>query len=130
MHPSRKELRKFGLSVGMAFSLLGTLSWYRGHHIPPLVLWALGVPLILGGALLPDVLAPVQRAWFRFAAIVGHFNMRVILSVFYFLIVTPLSLVMRLFRDPLDRKFEKDRETYWAPRERGQADAGGYEKQF
>src|SRR5690348_8482528 len=94
---STAELRKFGLTVGSAFAVLGGISWWRGHELPPRVLWVLAVLLIVPGALFPSVLGPVQRAWMAFALALGHFNTRVILTVFFYLVLTPVGFVMRFF---------------------------------
>jgi len=59
---SRTELRKFGLSVGGAFLLLGAVSWWRGHETAPRVLWALGVLLVVPGALAPALHLDVDVA--------------------------------------------------------------------
>src|SRR4051812_10489609 len=99
--PSKAELRKFGLTVGGAFAVFGVISWWRGHEIPPRVLWVLAVLLIVPGALFPSVLGPVQRGWMAFATLLGHVNTRIILTVLFYLVLTPVGFVMRLFRDPL-----------------------------
>src|SRR5262249_29607661 len=69
-----RELRRFGLTVGGMFLLLGLVSRWRGHSVPPLVLGTAGVLLVLPGLLAPRLLAPVERGWMRFAAVMGHVN--------------------------------------------------------
>jgi len=128
--PSKAELRKFGLTVGGAFLVLGTISWWRGHEWPPRVLWTLGVLLFVPGALLPGVLGPVQRGWMAFATVLGHVNTRIILTVFFYLIMTPVGFVIRLFRDPLDRSLKDRTRSQWVKRERQPVDLARYERQF
>lgn len=127
---SRSELRKFGLTVGAAFAVLGTISWWRGHEIPPRVLWTLGVLLFVPGLLFPGVLGPVQRAWMKFALVLGHFNTRIILTVLYYVVMTPVGLVMRLFHDPLDRKLKDGKASNWVKREQRPVEVERYERQF
>ena len=127
---SKRELRKFGLTVGTAFAVLGTISWWRGHEIPPRVLWSLGALLFVPGLLVPGILGPVHRAWMAFAMVLGHINTRIILGVVYYLVITPVGLVMRLFRDPLDRSLRKPSESQWIKRELGPVDPARYEHQF
>ena len=55
-----------------------------------------------------------RRAWTRWmkiAQVIGDFQSRVVLSLFYFVIVLPFGLVIRLFGDPL--KIRKDRGSSW-----------------
>ena len=127
---AKKELRKFGLTVGAAFAVLGAISWWRGHEWPPRVMWTLAVLLMVPGALFPAVLGPVQRGWMKFALVLGHFNTRVILTVLFYVVMTPVGLVMRLFRDPLDRSLKEQRDTQWIKREREPVELARYERQF
>ena len=51
--------------------------------------------------------------WKKAAAIVGRFQTRILLTVFYVLVVGPASLIAKLFRhDPLNRRIDKDAD-YW-----------------
>ena len=127
---AKKELRKFGLTVGAAFAVLGAISWWRGHEWPPRVMWTLAVLLMVPGALFPAVLGPVQRGWMKFALVLGHFNTRVILTALFYLVMTPIGFIMRLFRDPLDRSLKEQRETQWIKREREPVELARYERQF
>lgn len=127
---SKTELRKFGLTVGAAFAVLGGISWWRGHELPPRVLWTLGALLFVPGLLFPSVLGPVQRAWMAFATVLGHVNTRIILTILYYLALTPVGFVMRLFRDPLDRSLRDGRSSQWIKREQQPVDPARYERQF
>ena len=125
-----RDLRKFGLTVGGVFLVLGAVSRWRGHTTPPLVFWTVGGALVVPGALAPRLLAPVERAWMRFAEVLGHVNARVILTVLYWVVVTPIGLVLRAFRDPLDRRVADGRASEWIRRPRQPVDAARYREQF
>ena len=56
-----QEGRKFGLTVGTAFVVFGGIAVWRGREFPAQVLWGIGGLLILGAALLPAKLKPVER---------------------------------------------------------------------
>ena len=127
---SIRELRRFGLTVGGAFLLLGLVSWWRGHDVAPRVLWALGVGLAVPGLLAPSVLGPVRRVWMRAAHVMGEVNSRIILGIFYFLVLSPVGLVLRRFRDPLDRSLNDGRSSDWVRREATPLDPARYERQF
>jgi len=60
----------------------------------------------------------LSKLWARWKAIatkIGNFQARLILSLFYFLIVTPFGLVMRFFADPLQIK-PRATSTFWQPK--------------
>ena len=69
------------------------ISWWRGHELPPRVLWTLGVLLVVPGLLAPAVLAPVERGWMAFAEVLGHVNTRIILTVLFYFVMTPVGFV-------------------------------------
>jgi len=123
------RLRRFGLVVSAGLTVVGSISWYRGHETVPLVLLTAAALLALLGLMYPPVLGPVERGWLAFGGLLGWINTRIILSLVFALVVTPVGVVMRLFRDPLDRKL-KDKPTYWLPKNPGHADAKTYERQF
>jgi hypothetical protein len=131
MSPSRvTELRRFGLTVGGAFLVLGTLSRLRGHTTAPVVLWGLGVGLAVPGLVLPRILDPVQRVWMRAAMVLGEVNSRIILGILFFVVFTPVGFVLRRIRDPLDRSWRVKRASDWVKRAAEPVSVERYERQF
>jgi hypothetical protein len=128
--PSTRELRKFGLTVGIAFAVFGGISWWRGHELPPRVLWTLAGLLIVPGLVAPGLLGPVQRGWMKFAGVLAHVNTRIILILMFYVVFTPIGLVMRLFRDPLNRSLRNRDGTVWIKRETKPVEFARYEQQF
>lgn len=124
------ELRKFGLSVGGIFLVLASISWWRGHVWPPLVMATVGTMLFVPGAVVPRVLGPVERRWMIFAEALGRFNARIILTVLYYLLITPIGVVRRWRTDPLDRRLHDGRTTSWVPRPTVAVDPARYRQQF
>jgi hypothetical protein len=96
------EGRKFGLTVGIAFLVLGGVSHWRGHDTAPYVLWALGGLLTLGGLAAPVALSPVHRAWMGFAHQLSRVTTPLFMGLVYFVVLTPIGWVVRLVsRNPL-----------------------------
>jgi hypothetical protein len=130
MHePSRAALRKFGLSVGGVFVLLGGVSWWRGGSFWP-ILWGAGVPLVGFGLVAPSLLAPVERVWMRVAEVLGRINTRIILSVLFIAVFAPVGLIRRWRHDPLNRRMRDGRPSNWTLRERKPVDPTRYRHQF
>jgi len=127
---SKRELRKFGLTVGLAFLVLGGISKWRGHELPPRVLWTVGSLLMVSGLLVPTLLGPVQRGWMRFADVVGTFNTRLILGLLFYLVFTPVGFVMRFFRDPLTRSMRDAEQSQWVRRKVEPVDPARYQQQL
>jgi hypothetical protein len=114
--PDRQHLKKFGLTVSTGFTLIGGLSWWRGHTIPPVVLWTLATLLVVPALIAPTVLGPVERAWLTLGGWLAWVNTRIILTILFYAVVTPAGAVMRLFRDPLDRRLHEAKKSYWIQR--------------
>ena len=64
------------------------------------------------------------------AGVLGHVNARIILTLVFFLILTPIGIVMRLFRDPLNRRLGDGSESNWTKRTVEPVDPARYEQQF
>ena len=78
------------------------------------VLGALGAALIVLGLTVPVLLKPVYRVWMALAVVLGFVMTRVILTVVYYLIMTPIGLIMRLLgKDPLHRRLDPGASSYW-----------------
>lgn len=67
----------------------------------------------------------------RFALILSWINTRLILSIMFYLIFSPIGRVMKLFGvDPLDRKIDKNKQSYWHKKEARKFNPLDYERQF
>jgi hypothetical protein len=125
-----RDLRKFGLTVGGVFALLGVLFLLRHRSSYPSFLGVGGV-LIAFGVIWPRALKYVYIAWMAFAFTLGFVMSNLILTLLFFLLVTPIGWLARLFRkDFLARKWDKQAASYWIPCEKEKRTAESYERQF
>ena len=127
---STSELRRFGVTVGGVFLALGAVSRWRGHTTAPVVLWTVGGLLLVPGLLAPAVLGPVRHVWMRAAVVLGEVNARIILTVLFYGVLTPIGFVLRRVRDPLDRSLADARASSWIRRPRQPVDPAHYQRQF
>jgi hypothetical protein len=126
----KRDLRKFGFLVGGAFATFALLLWLRHKAAYPYFLWA-SVTLIALGAVLPRALKYVYILWMTLAFALGFIMTRVILTLFFFLVVTPIGLVARLFgKDFLRLKLDKSALSYWIHHEPKAKTPRDYERQF
>ena len=125
-----RDLRKFGLTVGGVFVLLGLLLLLRHRSSYPFFLGA-SAGLTAFGVIRPRALKYVYIAWMALAFTLGLVTSNVILVLFFFLVVTPIGLLARLFqKDFVARKWDKQAASYWIQRTREMRTAGSYERQF
>jgi hypothetical protein len=88
-------------------------------------LWALAAAavLVLPALVHPRLLGGPFRAWMKLGHMLGWVNTRVILGVFFYALLTPTGLVMRLFRaDPMRRKPDPGAGSYRLERQPRSAD--------
>ena len=124
------QARKSALLV--AAVLLGIAAWnlYRGRTTVLLIFGALGAGLALAGLLVPPAARAFHTAWMRFAVVLGHVNSRVLLTLVYYLVVTPYGVVTRLVgRDPLRRR-GAEAGSYWVERKATRQTREQFERLF
>jgi hypothetical protein len=122
-----KKIKKFSYLVGGILILISLYILWKGTS-DFRILFGIGSGLILLGIIVPTILKPIYYVWMVFAAILGWFMTRVILSIVFYLIVTPIGLIAKIFRKKfLDLSFITDDNTYYNYRNDTVSDI---EKQF
>lgn len=111
---TKKELRHFGFILASAFILLfGVLIPLLKHQSSPIWPWALSGVLCIFSFFLPKVLRFIYTPWMKLGNILGWINTRIILGFLFFIVITPMSIVLKLLKyDPLNRKLDPHATTY------------------
>ncbi|MFA5156202.1 MAG: SxtJ family membrane protein [Candidatus Omnitrophota bacterium] len=125
-----KALRKFAFTLGSAFLIFALLAALRHKHssLPAALLAAF---FFIFGQILPKALKPVYVAWMRLALILNWMNTRLLLIIVFYLLITPIAVIMRAFgKDPLDRQIDRAKLSYWIAKSAKQQQALNYERQF
>lgn len=127
---SKKSLRKFAITMGIAFFAIAAFIIIRHRRFTPSAL-IISLLFFIFAFINPNLLKPLYILWMRFAFVLGWFNTRLILFVIFYLFLTPIGIGMKLFGvDLLDRKIEKNKITYWKKKERRTFRPLDYESQF
>tara|TARA_Y100001935_G_C17250900_1_gene480920 strand:+ start:391 stop:780 length:390 start_codon:yes stop_codon:yes gene_type:complete len=111
--PSNKN---FGLVFFIFFLII---SFYPLLNNENLRLWSLVISLIflILGLLNSKILTPFNKLWMNFGLLLGKFISPVIMSIIFFLVVTPIGVIMKfLKKDLLNLKFNSDK-SYWIKKE-------------
>ena len=126
----KKELKEFSIVVGIAFAVLGLLFWWRNKSFYHWVL-IIAALFLITGFLFPILLKPVHKVWMAFALLIGFVMTRIILLVLFYIVLTPISLISRLFgAQYLDLKYRDGKNSYWTYRIQKEFSKEIYEKQF
>ena len=127
-----KQIRQFGFLVGIVMIAIGCWQFYRQiYPTTRVILWGIGGFLFASGLLLPKILKPFYILWMLLAHVLSWVNTRIILGLIFYLIFTPIALIMKLTkRDSLQRKIDKDASSYWVQRTMPKNIKEHFERQF
>jgi len=122
--------RAFGFVFAVVFLIVGAYPLISGGEIRR---WSLAVAaaFLLLSLAAPGLLRPLNRLWFRFGMLLHRFVTPIVMGVIYYLVLTPVAAVTRLFiRDPLRLKYDRSVETYWIDRPESEAEPSSMLNQF
>lgn len=108
--------RAVGLVFAVVFLLIGLFPWFFGGGLRP---WALivGAVFVATALLMPALLGPLNRVWTLLGLLLHKVMTPFVLGVMFFLVITPMGVVMRMFGgDPLRLHFDRQRPSYWLER--------------
>ena len=124
---SKSSNRSFGLLFFIVFLILGFWPLKSGENLNFYFLAILFFFLILG-LINSKLLSPFNKFWIKLGVILGNIIAPIVMALVYFVILTPVSLIVRLFgKDLLALRFLKKKETYWITRKKT---LGSMKKQF
>jgi hypothetical protein len=118
-----RKTRRSGLIGATILLIIASLHLRKGHIKPAYVLYCLSATLFIMAGFFPTGFKRVTHA-------IGDIITKAILGIIYYVVITPFGLLMRLFgKDQLDKKIDKNRDTYWIKKEQTE-DISNYERQF
>ena len=118
--------KSFGILFFIVFLIIGLWPLY---HSNPIRLWSVIVAVIflILGLSNSRILSPFNKTWVKFGELLGKIIAPIVMFIVFFVILTPLSLIVRIFKkDLLKVKYSKEK-SYWIKREKN---IGSMKKQF
>jgi hypothetical protein len=113
-NPTTRELRLF---AGIWFPALcgGIGLWLLRHQHQGLAeaWWTATAILALAGIVSPATIRPIYRFLIRITFPIGWLVSYLVVAAAYFLVITPIGVLMRLWHDPMRRRFEPSARSYW-----------------
>ena len=118
--------RSFGLLFFIVFLIIGLWPLKNGLELNYIFIGISIIFLILG-LMNSKILTPLNKIWVKFGEFLGRIIAPIVMAIIYFFILTPISLILRIFgKDLLNLKFSKEK-SYWTKREKN---IGTMDKQF
>ena len=119
--------KSFGLLFFIVFLGLGL--WpITNNNNPNIYLIVISIIFLILGLLDSKLLSPLNSFWIKLGEFLGKIIAPIVMAIIYFIILTPISLIVRLFgKDLLGLKFTNQTKTYWIKRKK---DSNSMNKQF
>jgi len=111
-----KQIRRFGLVAFIFFATLCILGIWKEKLLPAYLFAGLSV-LGLGFMIVPLRLRPVYNGWQKIAHLLGIVSTTIILTLLYYIVITPAGLIKRLIGGkPLPTRPDYAISSYWVNR--------------
>jgi len=118
MKNKKSNNRSFGILFFIVFLILGLYPTLKGNS-PNIYFIFISIPFIILGLINSKILTPLNNAWIKVGEILGMIIAPIVMAIIYFFILTPISIVVRIFgKDLLSIKFNKQVNTYWINRKK------------
>jgi len=119
--------RSFGILFFIVFLGFGLWPLTKNQTINS-VLITISIIFLILGVFNSKILSPFNNLWIKFGEFLGRIIAPIVMALVYFIILTPISLLVRVFgKDLLGLKFLKKQNSYWINRKK---DLGKMDKQF
>ena len=108
--------RNFGLVFFIVFLIVSLWPLTYGE---PIRIWLVIISMVflILGLMNSKLLTPLNKLWFKFGMILGAIVTPIVMGLIFFLVVTPIGLIMRVMgKDLLNKKYDKKKKTYWIKR--------------
>ncbi len=130
MKTDKRELKKFGIILVFLFFLFSLLNLYKQNLI--IFKWSISISIfiLITSIMIPIAIYPIFVIISTAGKIIGWINTQIILGLVFYIIFTPVSLVLKILRkDLLDKKINKSKTTYWNKINK-EMDSENFEKQY
>ena len=104
--------RSFGIVFSIVFLFIALYPLLNDENIR---LWSLIISLVflVLGILNSKLLNPLNKIWFKFGLFLGKIISPIVMGIIFFLVVTPIGLLMKLFRKDLINLNYNNQKSYW-----------------
>ena len=125
-----KAIRDFGILIGLILLIIAGILFYKERESYELII-LLGILFIGLGLGMPIILKPFYLVWMNFAVVLGWLMTRLILGLLFYVVVSPIGLISRLFgKRFLELKNSSINSSYWNYKNSHRISHKDLEKQF
>ena len=126
----KKAIRDFGLLIGFILLIIAGLLFYKKGQSYFLII-LVGISFIGLGLGMPVIIKPFYLLWMNFAVLLGWFMTRLILGLLFYIVMSSIGLILRLFgKEFLELRNKSLNGSYWNHIDNDRVNHTHYEKQF
>jgi len=127
----KREIKKFGMGLTVLLCFIGGWQLYKGNiNVYVWFFGFAGLVLVLS-FFAPIILKPLYKVTRTVGDAIGWVNTRILLSIIFYVIFTPIGILSRLLRkDLLGKRLNKDAKSYWNEKDKGVFTKEQYERQY
>ena len=109
--------RSFALVFFFVFLIMGLWPLMR-EELPRIWLLIISIIFLVLGIINSKLLTPLNKIWFKIGIFLGNLVAPIIMGIIFFIVVTPIGLIMKLIgKDLLQKKYDKKKKSYWIKRD-------------
>jgi len=107
--------KSFGIVFFIFFLIVGIFPLFKNGDVR---VWSLIISIVflILGLLNSAILTPLNKIWFKLGIFLGNFVSPIVMGVVFFAIVTPTSLILKVFKKDLLGVNKSNKKTYWIER--------------
>ena len=104
--------KSFGIVFFTVFLIIAIWPLLNGYEIRS---WSLIISIVflLLGTLNSKILTPLNKMWFKFGILLGNVIAPIVMSIIFFLVVTPTSFIMKILGNDLLNLKKNTNNSYW-----------------
>ena len=104
--------KSFGIVFFIVFLIIAIWPLLNGYEIR---YWSLIISIIflLLGTLNSKFLTPLNKIWFKIGVLIGNVISPIVMSIIFFLVVTPTALIMKILGKDLLNLKKNTKNSYW-----------------
>ena len=104
--------KNFGLVFFLIFLIFSLFPIFQSGNIR---IWTIipAITFLILGLLNSPILTPLNKIWFKFGILIGNFISPIVMGLVFFIIITPIALIMRILRKNLLSLTKSKNKSYW-----------------
>ncbi|MDP8207365.1 MAG: SxtJ family membrane protein [Candidatus Electryonea clarkiae] len=111
---TNKELRKFAVTMAVAFAIVSVIVLLKGHSPAWIILLGVSGLFLAFGFIAPQSLRPIEWIWMQIAYYLAIIVTHILVTLTYIVIIIPMGLFLRIIgKDLLKLRFDKKANSYW-----------------